>query len=202
METEQPISLPAPELIGEMSVESAIKERRSIREFSQKNLALEDVSQLLWAAQGITGRRGFRAAPSAGALYPLELYIVAGDVDGLSPGIYRYRPKTHDLFPIAYGDLRKPLEEAALDQSALRRAPAILVITGIYQRTTDKYGQRGRRYVHMEVGHTAQNVYLQATSRGLGTVMIGAFHDQVVSKTLRLPGDHKPLGLMPVGYER
>ena len=202
METEQPIPLPAAELVGEMSVELALKERRSIREFSRKSLALEDISQLLWAAQGITGRRGFRAAPSAGALYPLELYVIAGDVDGLAQGIYRYRPRTHDLLLIANGDLRKLLAEAALDQSWLRRAPATLVITGIYQRTMDKYGQRGRRYVHMEVGHAAQNVYLQATSRGLGTVMVGAFRDQEVSKTLNLPGDHKPLGLMPIGYER
>lgn len=202
METEQPIPLPAAELAGEMSVELALKERRSIREFSRKSLALEDVSQLLWAAQGITGRRGLRAAPSAGALYPLELYVVAGDVDGLSPGIYRYRPKTHDLLLIANGDPRKLLAAAALDQAVLRRAPAILVITGIYQRTMDKYGQRGRRYVHMEVGHAGQNVYLQATSRGLGTVMVGAFHDQKVSNALRLPEDHEPLGLMPIGYKR
>ena len=202
METEHPIPLPAAELVGEMSVEMALKERRSNRKFRRKSLVLEDLSQLLWAAQGITGRRGLRTAPSAGALYPLELYVVAGDVDGLSPGIYRYRPKTHDLHLIVNGDLRKLLAEAALDQSVLRRAPAVLVITGIYQRTMDKYGQRGRRYVHMEVGHAAQNVYLQATSRGLGTVMVGAFHDKEVSKTLRLPGDHKPLGLMPVGYER
>ena len=164
--------------------------------------ALEDVAQLLWAAQGITGRRSFRAAPSAGALYPLELYLVAGDVDGLSPGIYRYRPRTHDLVLIANGDLRKPLAKAALDQSVVRRAPATLVLTGIYQRTMKKYGQRGRRYVHMEVGHAAQNVYLQATARGLGTVMVGAFHDQEVSTTLELPSDHVPLGLMPVGHER
>ena len=202
METEQSIPLPAAELAGEMSVELALKERRSIREFSRKSLALEDISQLLWAAQGITGRRGFRAAPSAGALYPLELYVVAGDVDGLSPGIYRYRPKTHELQPVVSGDLRKPLAKAALDQGMLRRAPAVLVLTGIYQRTMDKYGERGRRYVYMEVGHAAQNVYLQATSRGLATVMVGAFHDQEVSKALRLPRDHAPLGLMPVGHER
>lgn len=202
IEREHAIPLPAVELDGGMSVELVLKERRSIREFRRESLALVDVSQLLWAAQGITGRRGLRAAPSAGALYPLELYVVAGDVDGLSPGIYRYRPTSHDLLLIANGDLRKLLAKAALNQTVLRRAPAILVFTGVYQRTMKKYDQRGRRYVHMEVGHAAQNIYLQATSRGLGTVMVGAFYDQEVSKALGLPIEHAPLGLMPVGHKR
>ena len=202
MESRQRIPLPAAAFDGEMPVEEAIKQRRSVREFSRKSLALEDISQLLWAAQGITGRRGLRAAPSAGALYPLELYVVAGNVEGLSPGVYRYRPRKHDLVLVASGDQRKPLASAAIDQSWVRRAPAVLVITGVYERTMTKYGQRGRRYVHMEVGHAAQNVYLRATARGLGTVMVGAFDDKEVHEALRLPTDHEPLGLMPIGHER
>jgi SagB-type dehydrogenase family enzyme len=202
METGQRIPLPAAASGGEMPVEEALEQRRSIREFSRDGLELEDVSQLLWAAQGVTGRRGYRAAPSAGALYPLEIYVVAGDVAGLSPGVYRYRPDKHDLVLVADGDRRKPLASAALDQGWVRRAPAVLVIAGVYERTMAKYGERGRRYVHMEVGHAAQNVYLQATARGLGTVMVGAFDDDEVREVLGLPADHEPLGIMPVGHGR
>ena len=202
MEIEQRIPLPTAESDQEMSVREALKQRRSTRVFSRDGLVLEDVSQLLWAAQGITSRRGYRAAPSAGALYPLELYVVAGDVAGLSPGVYRYRPKKHDLVLVASGDLRKPLASAALAQDWVRRAPAVLLITGVYQRTMAKYGQRGRRYVQMEVGPAAQNVYLQATANGLGTVMVGAFDEEQVQKVLSLPADHEPLGLMPIGKAR
>ena len=201
-DSEQRITLPAVRVDGEMSVESALNERRSIREISQEALALEDVSQLLWSAQGVTNRRGFRTAPSAGALYPLELYVVAGDVDGLAAGVYRYNPRRHDLVPIVSGDLRRPLAEAALRQNVVRRAPATLVFTGVYERTRDKYGRRGNRYVHMEIGHSAQNVYLQATALGIGTVILGAFRDQEVSTVLGLPEDHAPLGLMPIGHKR
>lgn len=199
-ESEQRIRLPDAEFRGEVSIEEAIKKRRSVRAFGRKGLSLDDVSQLLWAAQGITGRGGFRSAPSAGALYPLELYLVAGSVEGLSQGVYRYRPSKHDLVLITSGDHSGPLTTAALGQRWVRRAPLVLVITGIYKRTTGKYGERGRRYVHMEVGHAAQNVYLQATARGLGTVMVGAFDDNEVQQALGLPANHEPLGLMPVGH--
>ncbi|MCP5089290.1 MAG: SagB/ThcOx family dehydrogenase [Gammaproteobacteria bacterium] len=202
MENEQRILLPEPEFAGDTSVEEALKKRRSVREFSHGSLTLDQVSQLLWAAQGNTGRRGFRSAPSAGARYPLELYLVAGDVDGLSPGVYRYRQEKHDLVLLTSGDHRKRLATAALDQGWVHRAPAVLVITGVYERTMGKYGQRGRRYVHMEVGHAAQNIYLQATARRLGTVMVGAFDDEEVQEVLGLPIDHEPLGLMPVGNKR
>lgn len=196
------VSLPPVESKGELSLEEALKLRRSVREFRRRSLALEDLSQLLWAAQGITARGGFRTAPSAGALYPLELYVVAGDVEGLSAGVYRYQPKTRELVHVTNGDLRKPLASAALGQEWVRRAPAVLAITSVYQRSTRKYGRRGHRYAHMEVGHVAQNVYLQAAARGLGTVFVGAFDDEEVQEVLNLPADHEPLGLMPVGYAR
>ena len=202
MESKQRIPLPEAEFVGEMSIEEAIKERRSVRDFSRDGITLDDVSQLVWAAQGITSKRGFRSAPSAGGLYPLELYVVAGNVDGLSPGVYRYRQTEHELILVASGDQRKQLATAALGQSWVRRAPAVLVITSVYKRTTGKYGQRGRRYAHMEVVHAAQNIYLQATARGLGTVMVGAFDDNEVQRALGLPVDHEPLGLMPVGHKR
>ncbi len=196
------IRLPKPEADGELSVEQAIRQRRSVREFRRRGLSLADVSQLLWSAQGETSRDEYRAAPSAGALYPLEFYVVAGDVDGLVPGVYRYRPGRHDLVRTAAADRREELAAAALDQSWVRRAPAVLVIAAVYERTATKYGQRARRYVHMEVGHAAQNVYLQATARGLGTVMVGAFRDTQVTRVLDLPAEHEPLGLMPVGRRR
>lgn len=198
--SEQLIPLPDAEVRGVISVEEAIKKRRSTRKFGHDNLKFDDVSQLLWAAQGITGRRGFRAAPSAGALYPLELYIVAGDVAGLSAGVYRYRPKKHDLVLVTTGDHRGQLAKAALGQSWVRHAPAVLVFTSVYERTMGKYGERGRRYAHIEVGHAAQNVYLQATARDIGTVMVGAFTDKAVKEALGLPADHEPLGLMPIGH--
>ena len=201
-DVDQRTSLPRAELQGELSLEQAIQRRRSLRAFAKGHLQLADVSQLLWSAQGITSRSGFRAAPSAGALYPLELYLVAGDVEGLSAGVYRYRPKKHDLVLVASGDRRKRLAAAALGQSYVRQAPAVLVLTSVYKRTMGKYGQRGRRYVHMEVGHVAQNIYLQATARNLGTVIVGAFDDNRVKEVLELPANHAPLGLMPVGNRR
>ena len=201
-EQERRISLPPVESIGEMSVAAAIELRRSMREFGRGELGLDDVSQLLWAAQGITDRDGMRTAPSAGALYPLELYVVAGTVDGLVPGVYRYRPKPHELLLVARDDRRKSLAAAALGQHWVHRAPAVLVIASVYERSVHKYGERGRRYTHMEVGHVAQNVYLLATARGLGTVLVGAFDDARVRQVLDLPPDHEPLGLLPVGHGR
>lgn len=194
----QPLKLPEPETSGDMSVEQAIGKRRSLRHYSG-NLTLADVSQLLWAAQGETHPDGYRATPSAGALYPLEVYLVVGNVAGLSAGIYHYRPDEHDLIQLGTADLRKELTSAAYGQSFMQTAAAVLVITGVYERTRKKYAQRAHRYVHMEAGHAAENVYLQAEARGLGTLVMGAFDDERVKEVLGLPVDHLPLGLMPVG---
>jgi SagB-type dehydrogenase family enzyme len=202
MERDHDIELPEPSVAGEVSLEAAIRERRSVREFSTRSLSLADVAQLLWSAQGVTSRDGGRAAPSAGALYPLELYLVAGDVDSLPAGLYHYQPRGHRLRHVADGELRKSLARAALDQSWVRRAPAVLVIAGVYERSAKKYGERARRYTRIETGHAAQNVYLQATALGLGTVIVGAFEDAEVREVLGLPVDHAPLALMPVGHPR
>lgn len=199
------VKLPSPNVIGTMSVEEAIQRRRSIRSYMDKPLSLQDVSQLMWAAQGITDpARGFRAAPSAGATYPLEVYLVVGKsgVTGLDEGLYRYDPYEHRLESILKGDLRSSLAEAALDQSWVREAPITIVIAADYRRTTSRYGERGVRYVHMEVGHVGQNLYLQATARGLGMVVVGAFKDDQVQSLLQLPYEQKPLYLIPVGYPR
>lgn len=193
------IKLPPPRHTGVISVEEALFKRRSIREFKKGSLRLSDVSQLLWAAQGISGNQGKRTAPSAGALYPLEVYILCADVESISDGIYHYQPTTHSIRTIDRGDKRRLLAAAALMQSAISNGSAVLVMAAKYQRTTAKYGERGKRYVHMEAGHAAQNVYLQAAALGLNTVTIGAFSDNLVKRVMRLPQDEVPLYLMPLG---
>jgi len=201
-ETEPSVALPAPRREGEISVENALAQRRSIRTFRNEPLPLAAVSQLLWAAQGITHGDGLRTAPSAGALYPLELYLVAGAVADLAPGVYRYEPQRHRVRPHLAGDLRSQLAASALEQHWVAEAPAVLVLAAVYDRTAHKYGARAPRYVHMEVGHAAQNVYLQAAALDLGTTLVGAFHDEHLTRVLRLPSGVEPLGLMPVGRPR
>lgn len=202
-EVERVVNLPSPETEGEMSVEKAIAQRRSIRSYSEKPLTLEQVSQLLWSAQGITGPGGEkRAAPSAGMTYPLELYLVAGseEVQGLDNGLYHYIPEGHELEKVLTGDLRKELADAALDQAWVEEAPVDIVVTAVYSRTTSRYGERGRRYVHMEAGHVGQNLYLQSESLGLGMVVVGAFDDGNVQEVLNLPKKRKPLYIIPIGH--
>jgi len=203
------IKLPPPALDGSVSVERCLAQRRSIRRYSSRPLTLAEVSQLLWAAYGVTEPMpnvrglsgGLKTAPSAGGLYPLELYVVAGNVTSLEPGIYRYRPETHDLILIQAGDRREPLARAALGQTMVRDAPASLVYSAVFSRTTGKYGSRGRqRYVCMDLGHSAQNVYLQCGSLGLGTCAVGAFDDAGVRKVVPLADAEEPLYIMPVGH--
>ncbi len=193
------IQLPEPRYESQISLESTLQQRRSIRDYLDEPLTLAEVSQLLWAAQGITHPNGFRTAPSAGALYPLEVYLVAGQVSDLSEGIYKYRPHKHELVQVAEGDKRSELASAALGQEWVRDGAVVIVIAAVYERTIRKYGQRGIRYVHIEVGHTAQNVYLQAVALHLGTVFVGAFYDDEVKKVLDMPDSEQPLCIMPVG---
>ena len=198
-ELNKPVKLPDPELTGNQSVELLLHQRRSVRSYQKLPLNLAEVGQLLWSAQGVSDTQGLRTAPSAGALYPLKLFVVVGDVNDLSPGIYRYKPDEHSLLKTANGDLRKSLQKAALDQSCIGDAAIIFVFTANYQRTTWKYGERGVRYVHMEVGHAGQNLFLQAQALSLGTVVVGAFDDEEVKKVLNLDADMQPLSLLPVG---
>jgi SagB-type dehydrogenase family enzyme len=189
------LALPPAMLKSTISLEEAISARRSIREFTSQALTLEELGQLLWSAQGITDPRGFRTAPSAGALYPLELYVV------LEAGVYRYKPVDHEAELIQPGDSRRPLAEAALREEAVQQAPAVFVLAAVYERTAARYGaERSIRYVDIEVGHAAQNLLLQAVALDLGAVPIGAFHDEEVQQVLGLPGDHRPLYLIPVGH--
>jgi SagB-type dehydrogenase family enzyme len=192
------IKLPQPVLNSKTSLESALRARRSNRAYKSQPITLSDLSQLLWAAQGITGQ-GRRTAPSAGALYPLEVSVVAGNVSGLDAGVFVYKPEGHELLKVADGDKRAELSRAALRQPAIQHAPAVLVISAVYERTTIKYGERGIRYVHMEAGHAAENVYLQAVSLNLGTVVIGAFDDEGVKTAVNLTIREQPLYIMPIG---
>lgn len=194
------IQLPEPVKKGIVSVEEALSKRRSRREYSDKPLTVEQLSQLLWAAQGINERfGGKRTAPSAGATYPLETYAVVGRVDGLTAGIYRYQPRDHALELILPGDVRESLSAAALNQQWIADAPVSLVFSAVYERTTETYGQRGMQYVHMEAGHVAQNVYLQAEALGLGTVVVGAFDDLSIMELIGLIPGERALYILPVG---
>jgi SagB-type dehydrogenase family enzyme len=193
------VALPSPTVAGGMSLVEALGERRSVREFADAPLTLAEVSQLLWAAQGQTSDSGGRTAPSAGGLYPLEVTLVAGEVDGLAPGTYRYLPATGELLPQRDGDLRAELSAAALGQEPIAVAPASIVISGVYGRTTPKYGDRGIRFVDMEAGHAAQNVALMATAMGLGMVTIGALTEDDGRDVLGLPDDETPLYVLPLG---
>ena len=196
------IHLPPPVPRGGVSLEEAIARRKSIRDFSSEPISQLQLSQILWSAQGITDSQGRRrAVPSAGATYPLEIFVVCGrdGVEGMDEGIYHYNIKSHSLTLHHKGEVRLELARAALNQDYIYEAPVDIVICAIYERTTRGYGNRGERYVHIEVGHAGQNIYLQATALGLATVAIGAFHDEQVREVLRLDKQYKPLYIMPVG---
>lgn len=190
------ILLPEPRLEGEMSVEEAIAKRKSIRTYKNQPLTIKELAQLLWACQGIT-HDNKRAAPSAGATYPFEIFVVVGNVEGLKPGIYHYDPFEHSLTMIKEGDFRKELQKAALNQNWVGKAAVDIVLVAFYERTTKYYGERGVRYVHIEAGHIGQNIYLQATALNLGTVAVGAFYDEEVAKIIGTNG--APLYIFPVG---
>jgi SagB-type dehydrogenase family enzyme len=195
--TNATIPLPPPSLSVSKSLEETLAQRRSVREFDEQPLTLAALGQLLWAAQGITNERGFRTAPSAGALYPLEIYVATAD------GVFQYWPVGHQLLVLTQDDARSTLYSAALRQEPVRQAPAVFVVTAVYERTASKYGdERAQRYVHLEAGHAAQNLLLEAVALELGAVPIGAFEDERVQAALQLPADHQPLYLIPVGRPR
>jgi SagB-type dehydrogenase family enzyme len=200
--------LPSPRIEGIISVEEALSNRRSHRSYLKDAIFAEDISQILWAAYGITmpltgypqTRGGLRTAPSAGALYPLELYVLIGNVKDIEPGVYKYIPLSHKIIRVIDKDVKKELSTAALNQEMISIAPACLFYSAVFIRSTEKYGDRGReRYVCMDLGHSAQNVYLQAEALHLGTCAIGAFIDDEVRKVMQLPAEEEPLYIMPIG---
>jgi SagB-type dehydrogenase family enzyme len=178
---------------GLVTLEESLARRRSVREFQERDLSWADIGQLLWACQGVTDAQGFRTSPSAGALYPLDVFIAT------SSGVYRYDPEQHEVRRTIDRDVRSRLRRAALDQDALA-APCIIAIAGVEQRTARKYGDRAWRYVVLEAGHAAQNVLLQATALDLCAVSIGAFDDEDVRATLDAPTQDECLVLIPVGH--
>ena len=185
-----------------MSLAEAISRRKSTRYFANQTISQSQLSQILWATQGTADSPwGRRTVPSAGATYPLEVFVVCGDngVEGIDGGIYHYNIDDHSLTRHHQGDVRLELARAALDQEFIYQAPLDIVICAEYERTLQRYGARGERYVHIEVGHAGQNIYLQATALGLATVAVGAFHDEEVRQVLRLDKRYEPLYIMPVG---
>ena len=193
------VRLPKAEANFGHPLEMLLSRRRSVRSYTRNPLTLVNLTSLLWAAQGVTDPRGFRTAPSAGALYPLELYLVAGSVTGLEPGVYHYIPCDGAIALLQRGDRRDDLAEAALGQSWMSDAALTLAFAADYQRTTGKYGQRGIQYVHIEAGHAAQNTLLTAVAMNLGAAVVGAFNDRRVATVIDLPKQETPLYLLPVG---
>jgi SagB-type dehydrogenase family enzyme len=196
------IELPRPFVTGGLPLSEAVSLRRSIRSFSASPVQLFQLSQILWAAQGITQAfKHIRAIPSAGATYPLEVYAVIGDngIEKVDSGVYHYEIQGHILSLHIPEDIRADLAGAALGQESISVAPVSLVICAVYDKTMIRYNIRGERYVFMEVGHAGQNIYLQSTALGLGTVAIGAFRDDDVRKVLQLDSKVRPLYIMPVG---
>ena len=193
----QTILLPTPRLEGRITLEEALTKRRSVREYSDNPITSEELGQLLWSAQGVTHPAGYRTAPSAGALYPLEVYVIT------PVGIYHYNPPEHSLSLHQQGDFRPMLYAAALQQDAVLNASTVFIIAAVYERTEMKYGnKRSPRYVQLEAGHAAQNLLLQVVALDFGAVSIGAFDDEKVKEALSLPDDHQPLYLIPVGHPK
>lgn len=193
------LKLPDPKLTGATSVEEALHRRRSVREYTQEPLTLAEIGQLLWSAYGVSASDGKRTAPSAKELYPLRIYLVAGAVEGLDSGLYRYDAVNHALVQLRPGDLRAPLCEATYSQTSVAKGSAVIVFAGALAIAEGEFGSNGRQYVCMDLGHAGQNVHLQAVSLNLGTVVIGAFRPAGVQQALGLPEGECPLYLMPVG---
>lgn len=199
------VNLPEPQITGNVSVEQAMHDRRSVRRYTNESLTLQDISQLMWAAQGITDQNTkFRTAPSGGHTYPLEVYILIGkgSVNGLNEGVYHYNPFNHTLEQITGSDARSELSQAANGQPWVKEAPVNIIITGNYQKMIDKYKDEAlsTRFVDMEAGHAGQNIYLEAEARNLVTVALGSFKDDSVHQILHLPSNEKTLYIYPVGH--
>jgi SagB-type dehydrogenase family enzyme len=195
--TKNIITLPLPKKDGSLSIEKALSTRRSVRKYSSQLLSLDDIGQIMWSVQGMT-HRIFRTAPSAGALYPLELYIT-GMIDENLKGLFHYDVKQHSLTQRSNQDCRNLLSEAAYNQPWVKNAPVVVVITAMYDRVMKKYGKKGVQYTHFEVGHAAQNIHLQLESLKLGTVCVAGFDEKKVKEILQLT-EESPQYLMPIGY--
>lgn len=193
------IALPKPKVKGFISVEEVLDKRRSIRQFLKTPLNIYELSQILWAAYGTNTKDGKKTTPSAGATYPLEIYIVAKNFEDLKEGLYKYISENHSLKVLKEGDFLNQLAETTYQPEMCKNAAALLVITSVNERTTSVYGQRGMRYIYMEAGHSAQNISLQGVALGIGSVLVGAFDDSKVSNALSLKRGEMPLYIIPIG---
>lgn len=193
------IHLPAPRKGSHISLEQALQNRRSTRDYTGGPVNLSDVSQLLWSAQGETSTNDYRTAPSAGALFPLELYLLVTNVRDLKTGIYKYIPSIHSIRRQNNTDVKEKLAKLCFDQTWITKAAVDILISAVYERTTIKYGDRGIRYIYLEAGHAAQNICLQATVLGLSVTTVGAFSDQGLKSTLNIPSNEFPLYLLTIG---
>ena len=193
------IKLPEPKKNGSVSIEKALANRRSVRSYSSEPVSLNELSQLLWAAQGITNKSGFRTAPSAGALYPLKLYIIAKNVKSLKKGTYKYIPSGHKLIKVKPNTNIEKVFKGALSQWSIKDASLNIIFGADFSVTEEKYKNRARQYVYQEAGHAAQNVYLQAESLEIGTVVIGAFYKNEIKSAVGMEDNETPICIMPVG---
>ncbi len=191
------VNLPAPHKQGFISLEEVLYKRRSVRDYRKEPITLYHLSQILWAAQGITSEYGYRTAPSAGALYPIEIYFSAENVESIDSGIYKYDPLNHQIICLKFGFYNQQLYKACLYQPHVADAAVVLIISAVFERTTQKYGERGMRYVFIEAGHVSQNVYLQATALGLGAVSIGAFEEEMIKEIAGIK--EEPIYVMCIG---
>jgi SagB-type dehydrogenase family enzyme len=184
-----------------LSVEKAIANRRSQRDFTGETMSLPELSHLLRYSSGLTDKRqGSRAAPSAGATYPIEVYAIANNIEGLARGIYHYLIPSHELELLREGDFRNEMSRAALQEIMFKQANVIIALSAVFQRTQQRYRERAQRYICFEAGHIAQNTYLIATSMGLGACAIGAFYDNEFNRLLGLDGKNESvLYLLAVG---
>lgn len=200
------IALRAPESVGRMSFDEVMRNRRSIRSFSQKSMNKEQLGYLLWASTGIHREQGgyeFRTVPSAGALYPIETYLVVNNVEDLVKGVYHYSVKMHLLEELKLGDFREEVTLAALGQNMCMEAAVVFVWTAIFFRSKWKYKQRAYRYIYLDAGHIAQNLALSATSIGLGSCQIGALYDDELNQILNVDGsEESAIYMSVVGYPR
>ncbi|MFZ5994051.1 MAG: SagB/ThcOx family dehydrogenase [Thermodesulfobacteriota bacterium] len=197
------VPLPRPSFTGKKSMEEVIKARRTIRHFKARALNLEQLSQILWAAYGLTANDPYKSVPSAGALYPLDIWVAVGKngVEGLEAGAYHYIPKAHRLTRVKAGEVRDDISRASLYQGWMAEAPIIFIITGEYERCTRKYGEKGIPYTYIEAGHAGQNIFLQAGALGLGAGIVGAFNNDVIRQVLGISRNYDPILIMPVGYK-
>jgi len=187
------IKLTEPKLKGIKSLEECILERQSVRSFKDRDIEIENISQILWAGQGKKGRK--KTVPSAGGTYPLELYVVIK-----RKGIFHYNPESNLLKRVKEGDFGKDLAKASLNQMFIYEAPLNVIICADFDRTCNYYGKKGEGYVYIEIGHCAQNIELEAVALGLGSVPVGAFYNEEVKKILGLPKNIDPIYIIPIGY--